>query len=86
MDASKPLPVPFGANYFRMTHMGSEVQLLVGTVDLERLSQSSSAATSGDEQQIISADISHRFLLSALGFDQLHQVVNEIHAAINKKA
>lgn len=84
LDASKALPAPSGANYFRLTHSGGEVQMLVGTVDLERLSQASLAAVAGNEQQSISPDISHRFLLSALGFDQLHQVVTELYESMKK--
>jgi hypothetical protein len=74
-----PLPPAQGANYFHFTTLGEEVQMLVGTVNLLRVHE----ATQGEEDAVVSPDITHRFLLSPLGFAHLKAQVDQIASGIN---
>ena len=74
MSAGIPVPPAEAANYFHLTVVGPEVQLLVGSVNLIEFHE---AATS-DSVKMVIPEISHRFLLSTLGFAQLKARVDEI--------
>jgi hypothetical protein len=74
ITARHPLPPPQGANFFHFTTVGSEVQMLVGSVNLLRVHE----AGRGGESPTITPDITHRFLLSPLGFAQLKKQIDEI--------
>ena len=69
-----PLPPAAGANFFHFTVVGEEVQLLVGTINLIRLHE----AKGKTESTMVVPDITHRFLLSPLGWASLYNQVQEI--------
>lgn len=64
MSASVPVPPPEAANFFHLTVVGPEIQLLVGSVNLLRFHE----AKDKGEMTLVTPEISHRFLLSTLGF------------------
>jgi len=68
------LPAALGANFFHFTVVGPEIQMLVGSVNLLEIHQ---AKTSGGEIKV-TPKISHRFSLSALGFNQLKAQLAEL--------
>ena len=68
------LPLSEGANYFHFTRVGSEVQMLVGCVNLIQLH----AAKDHEGTTTLAPQITHRFLLSSLGFNQLKVQLDEI--------
>jgi hypothetical protein len=66
VSAETDLPVAEGINFFHFTTVGPEVQMLVGTINLLAIHEAKqSGETLGTTPQI-----THRFLLSALGFNQ----------------
>lgn len=75
-----PMPAPEGANFFHFTVVGGEVQLLVGSINLLRLHE----AKRNQETATIVPQITHRFLLSPLGFAQLKSSLEEIAKAMGK--
>ncbi|HLA88895.1 MAG TPA: hypothetical protein VJL28_00505 [Gemmatimonadaceae bacterium] len=68
------LPDPLGANYFHFTVVGSEVQFLVGSINLINLHE----AKMRGEATVVVPEITHRFLLSPLGFHQLKSQIDQI--------
>ena len=74
LPANAPLPPAEGANYFHFTVAGTEVQFLVGTVNLLRVHE---AKITGQTTAIV-PEITHRFLLSPLGFASLKSQLDEI--------
>ena len=75
-----PLPAAEGANFFHFTVIGEEVQLLVGTINLIRLHEAKERGETG----VIVPDITHRFLLSPLGFASLKTNLEEIAKSVPK--
>ena len=71
--SAHPVPPAEGANYFHFTSVGAEVQMLVGAVNLLRLHES----LRGESRTVV-PEITHRFLLSPLGFAQLKRQIDEI--------
>ena len=78
VPANIPLPSPEGANFFHFTVVGQEVQFLVGSINLLRLHE----AKGRSETTTLIPDITHRFLLSPLGFEALRNQVQEIAKAV----
>ena len=76
----EPLPKPESANYFQLSAIGGEVQLLVGAIDLRALHAATQEVhkVEGEQDLELAADITHRFLLSSFAFNQLHKAINEI--------
>jgi|WetSurMetagenome_2_1015567.scaffolds.fasta_scaffold492854_1 hypothetical protein len=77
ITAAHPVPPSEGANYFHFTSVGAEIQMLVGTVNLLRLHESMLG-----EGGTVSPEITHRFLLSPLGFAHLKQQIEEIAQSV----
>lgn len=73
-----PLPPVLGANFFHFTTIGMEIQFLVGSVNLLQLHE----AKKQGESVLILPDISHRFLLSSFGFEQLKRQIEEISKSV----
>lgn len=69
-----PVPPAEGANFFHFAHVGSEVQMLVGTINLLDILH---AQVQGGET-VVSPAITHRFMLSLVGFSHLRSQLNEI--------
>jgi len=83
IPGNMPLPPSEGANYFHFSFAGDEMQLLVGTVNLLRLHE----ARTQQDHSVIVPDITHRFLLSPLGFNALKEQLASIdqkYAAVQK--
>jgi hypothetical protein len=80
IPANLPLPPAEGANFFHFTVVGEEVQFLVGTINLLRLHE---AKTRGETISVV-PEITHRFLLSPLGFNSLKSQLEEIAKAAPK--
>jgi len=78
LPANVPLPDAEGANFFHFTVAGQEVQFLVGTINLLRIVEAKAAS----EPVAIVPDITHRFLLSPLGFASLKSTLEEIAKAV----
>ena len=78
VPADLPLPDPVGANFFHFTVAGDEVQLLVGSVNLLRLHEAKSL---GKTLKIV-PDITHRFLLSSIGFSALKAQIDQIAESV----
>lgn len=76
------LPPAEGANYFHFTVLGPEVQMLVGTVNLLHLHE----AKLTDSRETLEAEITHRFLLSPLGFQALKSQMDMIAASVQPVA
>lgn len=74
-----PLPPAEGANFFHFTTLGPEVQLLVGTVNLLRLHE----AKTTDDPSAVVPEITHRFLLSPIGFAALKQQMATIEQKVS---
>ena len=68
LDPTQAVPQSEAANYFAMATIGTEVQLLVGTVPLHSMVQG----------QVVHPEITHRFLLSPFAFGQLVKQVDGI--------
>jgi hypothetical protein len=68
------LPPALGANYFQISRIATEVHLLVGTIDPLQVH----LATKGQIPPKVTADVTHRFLLSSFGFWQLKRIVDEM--------
>lgn len=79
VPADLPLPAPEGANFFHFTVAGDEVQLLVGSVNLLRLHE---AKALGETLKIV-PDITHRFLLSPMGFSTLKKQMEQIATSVS---
>ncbi len=79
VPADLPLPAPEGANFFHFTVAGDEVQLLVGSVNLLRLHEAKSL---GENLKIV-PDITHRFLLSSIGFSALKAQMDQIASSVS---
>jgi len=68
-----PRPAPEPASVFRFAFSGSEVQMLVGYVDPERL------VNLPDHGEVeVPAEVTHRFMLSPRGLFQLKSQLDEI--------
>ena len=78
LDGSVPLPPAEGANFFHFTVVEHEVQLLVGSVNLLRLHE----AKRRGEPITVAPQITHRFLLSPLGFGALKANLEEIAKSV----
>ena len=77
ISGSDPLPEPVGANFFHFAVVGSEIQLLVGAINLVQLHEARQGHSGPIRPQI-----SHRFLLSPLGFAQLKSQITEMAAVV----
>jgi len=77
ISGSDPLPEPVGANYFHFAVVGGEIQMLVGAVNLLQVHEAKNGKAGPIRPQI-----SHRFLLSALGFAQLKAHVTAISESV----
>lgn len=75
-----PLPPAEGANWFHFTSAGLEVQMLIGTIDLLAAHQARQPGADADTK--LAPAISHRFLLSPIGFAVLKAQVDEIAASV----
>lgn len=73
-----PLPASEGANFFHFTVLGPEVQMLVGTVNLLQLHE---AKQTGSQHSIV-PEITHRFLLSPVGFTALRAQIAAVEKAV----
>ncbi|NOT09765.1 MAG: hypothetical protein HOP28_16350 [Gemmatimonadales bacterium] len=62
-----------GANVFFFTFAGADIQMLVGYVDLRSIHLASQGG-SGD----IPVQVSHRFMLSQVGFEHLRSQIQQI--------
>ena len=82
VPADFPLPHPLGANFFHFTIMGGEIQLLVGSVNLLQLRE---AAKEGKGALVV-PDITHRFTLSTLGFEQLRTQIEAVSPRVKRVA
>ncbi len=80
IPANLPLPPAEGANFFHFTVVGEEVQLLVGSINLLRIHE----AKGKTEPTTVVPEITHRFLLSPLGFKSLRTQLLEIEKAAPK--
>lgn len=78
VSSAVPVPPADGANFFHFTVVGSEIQLLVGTINLLRFLE---AKQSGEPTNLV-PEITHRFLLSPLGFAQLKSQIEQITPSV----
>lgn len=83
LSSGVPLPPAAGANFFHFVSAGEEVHMLVGTVSLLRVHENESPGRSPDRLPIVTPEITHRFLLSPLGFANLIRQIDEIRDAVN---
>jgi hypothetical protein len=74
VNSSIPLPPPEAANFFHLMGAGTEVQLLVGSVSLLEVLEVRSRGGEGT----VAPQITHRFILSSLAFEQLRAQVMTI--------
>ena len=72
------LPPPAGANFFHFTVAGPEIHLLVGCVSFQQLADRHASGKQGT----VSPEITHRFLMSALGFAHLKAQIDEIAGSV----
>jgi pyruvate dehydrogenase complex dehydrogenase (E1) component len=82
LNGKVPLPPPYGANFFHLTRMLDELQLLVGSVNLIQMHEA--LAETGDS--IVPPMITHRFTLSMFGFQRLRDAVNQMGQALDEMA
>jgi hypothetical protein len=75
VNADMELPPAEGANFFHFTTAGPEVQMLVGCVNLLHLHEAK-----GVRDATIFPQITHRFTLSALGFNNLKSQLAALEA------
>ena len=74
ITAETPLPDPIGANFFHFTLVGTELQLLIGSINLLQMHEIKTNP-SGKSHTLI-PHVSHRFLMSPFGFAQLKAQVD----------
>lgn len=73
LPTSTPLPNAEGANWFQLAQLGgTEVQLVVGTVNLFALHRLKGADAK------VAPNVTHQFLLSPIGFWSLKKQLDEI--------
>jgi hypothetical protein len=71
-----PLPVVEAVNWFQFAAAGFEFQLLMGNLDIREIA---AAVESGNLQtRAIRPQITHAFMLSRQGFDQLKGAVDQM--------
>lgn len=76
------LPLPEGANFFHFSWRGTDVQLLVGYIDLLK-----TVAPPGSpvvKPVKVVPEITHRFLLSMTGFALLKAQIDDIARSMQK--
>jgi hypothetical protein len=78
LTGSHPLPNAEGANFFHFTVINGEVQFLVGMINLLRFHEAAQA----EPGTSITPDITHRFLLSPMGFQNLKRQLDEIAGSL----
>lgn len=87
-DAGQPRPRPEGVNYFGLTKVGMEFEMLVGYVDIQRLTEGAGGFAGRDDDEVldivVGPELTHRFLLSPMGFENLRNVVHEIEQQMPK--
>ena len=71
----KDLPAPEGVNYMHFTQVGTDVQMLVGYLDLDRLRD---AIHGTGELAGIDLEVSHRFSMSLRGFAVLYTQIKDL--------
>jgi hypothetical protein len=77
------LPLPQAVNFTRIDHVGSEVQLSVGYVDLSVLAGIINQAKQGALRETsLKVDVSHRLVLSADAFLRFKTQVDQIAASL----
>ena len=70
-------PPPQGANYFHFTWLGTDIQMLAGYIDLDRLRESVSKDSEGTSNEV-SLEVSNRFSMSVTSFFRLRDQVNDL--------
>jgi hypothetical protein len=74
------LPRAETANFFHCVQVEGEVQLLCGTVPLQKIEPERLREAARRAEPIrIEGDITHRFLLSLASFDRLRRALNEVY-------
>jgi hypothetical protein len=77
------LPAPEAVNLTRIDHVGSEVQLTVGYVDLGTLVELVNQAKQGAlREAAVKVDVAHRFVFSLEAFTRLKAQVDQIAANV----
>ena len=71
----KDLPAPEGMNYAHLVQVGTDVQMMVGYLDLDRLRD---AINGEDENPWVDLEVSHRFSMSLRGFALIHSQANDL--------
>jgi len=69
---------PIGANYFHFTFIGPELEMLVGNLSLRAIHEFKEASEKSATAEPVVPNVTHRFMLTPLGFDQLRQQIEEI--------
>lgn len=80
VTGSQPVPPALGANFFHFTTIGAEVHMLIGTVNLLKVVEAKERDRA--ESRALAPDITHRFLLSPVGFAQLKKQIDQIAPAV----
>lgn len=82
---TKNLPAPEGANWFNLTRLNADVQLMVGYVDPLAAHRVGLAILAGEKNVRLAPDVTHRFMLSVGGFLYLREQVEEIFRKMKEK-
>lgn len=82
------LPKPEAVNWFTVSRMGTDVQVLCGYVDIKRLAErlTERSPEAKDEQVAISVpvDLTHRLVLGVNAFLNLKDKVDDIYSKMKK--
>jgi hypothetical protein len=77
--------MPEAANFFHFALAATDVQLLVGYIDLGKLHEAATQLRSGGKAPApLSPEITHRFFMSLTGFESLKRQIDEMAGLIGK--
>ena len=77
LAADRPMPAP--ANFFHLAYRGTEIQLLVGYIDAERLSTARRRhADEGGDTPVIPIEVVGRFALNPESFAWLKMQIEDL--------
>lgn len=86
--SERPLPVATAANYVHLSAAFDQIQLILGTVDLNRIHEGVSSALKSKAPEIsisVPAEASHRFIMTRDAFNLLRTKVNELASNLEKQ-
>ncbi len=80
------LPNPEAANWFHFARVGADFQMLVGYVDLYAVHRLSESIKNHGESFDITADVTHRFVMSERGIRFLKTQLDDLILQMERQA